>query len=93
MKKFSAMSVYIVVGNLAWMVISPLVLFIGGGGWLVRRYNWDERIMTLFVALGLITMAIGFAAYVKQLIKMYGDVSPPDTKQSSLKYDKQDYDY
>jgi len=87
MKKDSPLKVYVVAGHLGWLIISPLLLFIAGGSWLVNRFNWDSWLMIVFVLSGLAVMVGGVWAYMKQLINTYyGNKKPP-------KIDKKDYDY
>jgi 4-amino-4-deoxy-L-arabinose transferase-like glycosyltransferase len=93
MNKNSPLKAYMVVGHLSWMVISPLILFIGGGNWLIRRFDWDSRLMIVFVFLGLITMICGFASYVRYLLRTYGESPDKQDKSEQIKPDKKDYDY
>ena len=88
MKKDSPFKVYIVAGNIGWLVITPLLLFIGGGSWLVNRFNWGSWLMIVFVFLGLVVMVGGVWSYLRQLLNMYGDLQKPPPKQ-----DRRDYDY
>jgi len=68
--------------------MTPLLVFIGGGGWLIRRYDWDTRIILVFVALGLIFAGLGLRSYVRQLFAVYEDLQKTPPPQ-----DKKDYDY
>jgi hypothetical protein len=68
--------------------MTPLLVFIGGGGWLVQRFSWDTRVMLIFVALGLIFAGFGVWSYVNQLFTTYEDL-----RQKPPKRDKDDYDY
>jgi hypothetical protein len=84
--KDSPLKAYIVAGHLAWVIITPLVVFIGGGSWLVDRFGWDNRIKIVFVMIGLVVMILSTASYFIQIIKMYDCEKPPPK-------DKNDYDY
>jgi len=82
-----ALKVYVVATHLGWLIISPLLLFIAGGSWLINRFDLDSWLMIVFVLLGLGVMVCGVWTYMKQLIiTYYGDKPPPKT-------DKRDYDY
>ncbi|MCL1903148.1 MAG: AtpZ/AtpI family protein [Oscillospiraceae bacterium] len=80
---------YMVAGHIAWAVLSPLVIFIGGGSWLINKLGWDYRLIIIFVLVGLIAMFTGTKSYLKQLLSMYDD----GKKTTSVKPDKRDYDY
>jgi hypothetical protein len=86
--KNSPLKAYIIGTHLAWLVISPLLIFIGGGSWLVDYMNWDNKVKILFVLAGIAVMIISTGMYLRNLIRMYDDSpeNPPKT-------DKNDYDY
>ena len=94
MNKNSPLRVYIVAGHITWLILSPLLLFIGGGGWLVNRFNMSHWWMIVFVLLGLTMMVSGVWSYMKQLLNMFDDLrdNPDNTLSPELK-DKRDYDY
>ena len=91
MNKNSPLRVYVVVGHISWLVLSPLLLFIGGGSWLVNKFNWSQWWMLLFVFLGLFMMVSGVWAFMKQFLNTYDDLK--DTNPPPQKKDKRDYDY
>jgi membrane protein DedA with SNARE-associated domain len=86
--KDSPLRVYTIAGHLAWLVITPLLVSVGGGNWLVTKMGWSGRVMILFVLLGLVVMISSTAMYFKQLIKMYDEPKPPKPPE-----DMNDYDY
>ena len=88
MKKNSWFRVYSVVGQLTWLVLSPLLLFIGGGAWLVHRFNWDSRIIIVFVLLALAFAGAGVWSFAQKFINEYADL-----KKKPPKIDSDDYDY
>jgi 4-amino-4-deoxy-L-arabinose transferase-like glycosyltransferase len=85
----SPLKVYIIAGHLAWLFITPLLVFIGGGSWLTDQMGWDNRIKIVFVLIGLFVMIGSVANYLRNLIKMYE--APPDNPVTKL--EKDDYDY
>jgi hypothetical protein len=93
--KNSPLKVYMIAGHLTWVIISPLLVFIGGGSWLVNRFELASWLMLVFVFLGLFVMICGGYSYLKHLYNMYeGDSSDSDKeKKSPKKVDKRDYDY
>jgi phage shock protein PspC (stress-responsive transcriptional regulator) len=68
--------------------MTPLLLFIGGGGYLVQRFNWDTRVVLIFTALGLVFAGFGVWGYVRQIFASYEDL-----RQKPKERDKNDYDY
>jgi len=88
MKNNSWVKTYIVAGHLGWLIISPLVLFVGGGAWLVNRFNLPSWLMIVFVLVGLGVMACGVFSYLRQLLNSYDDL-----KKKPPPLDKRDYDY
>jgi 4-amino-4-deoxy-L-arabinose transferase-like glycosyltransferase len=88
LKKNSALRVYLVASHLAWLVIAPLLVFIGGGSWLIHRFGWDRRVVIVFVLLGLLVMAGGIRSYARQFFAEHDDLNQKPPKQ-----DKRDYDY
>ncbi|MCL2071540.1 MAG: AtpZ/AtpI family protein [Oscillospiraceae bacterium] len=91
MDKNSPIKVYAIAGHIVWLIISPLLLFIGGGSWLVRRFELAEWLAILFVLFGLFVMVAGVWTYLKKLLDMYDDSKHSNPPQ--LKIDKRDYDY
>ena len=86
--KNSPLRAYIVAGHLGWLIISPLILFIWGGNWLVTRFGWYEWTRIIFVLLGIVVMIGGVAGYSINLLNTYHDM-----KEKPPKVDKDDYDY
>ena len=87
---------YVVAGHLSWLVVSPLVLFIGGGSWLSARMGWGDWTMILFILAGLSVMLLSVVSYLKQLIDVFGKESDSlgtSNKNQTLKLDNSDYDY
>lgn len=71
MKKENPLSVYTKVSQLAFVIITPLLLFLGGGSWAVGKFGLPDWVMGICVALALIFMIGGAVSYIWQLIKMY----------------------
>jgi hypothetical protein len=92
MNKHSWLKDWAVVGHFTWLILTPLLIFIGGGGWLIGRFDWNTRVIILFVVLGLVFAAVGVWSYTKQFLAMYDDLKV-DLKQPAPKTDKRDYDY
>lgn len=86
-KNENPFSVYATVSQLAFVIITPLLLFLGGGSWAVGHFGLPDWVMGIFVALALIFMIGGTVSYLYQLIKMYGksDKSAPKAFTSSLR--------
>jgi membrane protein implicated in regulation of membrane protease activity len=93
---FKALKVYIAAGHLTWVIITPLLIFIGGGGWLVNRFGWDTWVMLLFVLAAIVVMCVNVWSYANQLLKMYSDNNDKknaENAQSPKLNSKEDYDF
>ena len=86
-KNENPFSVYAKVSQLAFVIITPLLLFLGGGSWAVRHFDLPDWVMGICVALALIFMIGGAVSYLYQLIKMYekSDKPAPKAFTSSLR--------
>lgn len=80
-------SVYAKVSQLAFVIITPLLLFLGGGSWIVHKFGLPDWVMGICVALAIIFMIGGAVSYLWQLIKMYDkkDEHAPRAFTSSLR--------
>lgn len=70
-KNENPFSVYAKVSQLAFVIITPLLLFLGGGSWAVQRFGLPDWVMGICVALAIVFMIGGAVSYLWQLIKMY----------------------
>lgn len=61
-----------IVSHIAFVVAMPLLLFIGGGTWLVDKMNWSESLKIVCVLLGIVVMAASLISYLRHLIAEYG---------------------
>lgn len=86
------MAVYAVASQIGFIVITPLLVFVIGGTWLVDKLGWPDWLNIVFVAVGIISMSVGAMNYLKKLIAMY-DNSESGTGASEIKHDKRDHDY
>lgn len=82
---------YAVVSQVAFMVITPLLLFIGGGSWLINRFELPSWLMIVFITVGIATMVSSVGAYLMKIAKMCGDGKKDE--YSRLKHDRKDHDY
>ncbi|MCM1298931.1 MAG: AtpZ/AtpI family protein [Firmicutes bacterium] len=91
-KKGNPLSAYAIVSQVGFMVIIPLVLFIWGGSWLVKRFELPDRLTIVFILLGIITMISSVGTYLRKIIKMY-DNKEEREKTSPLSHDSRDHDW
>ena len=82
---------YVIVSHVGCMVITPRLRFIGGGSWLVNRFELPSWLMIVFIVLGILTMVSSVATYLIKIMKMF-DNGKKD-QYSKLKHDKRDHDY
>ena len=96
-KRDSPLRVYAVAGNLTWIIITPLLLFIGGGSWVVNRFFAESQwLMVPLIFIGLSVMVASVWNYIKQIMKMYGGESKATEtakKPEPVKQERKDYDY
>lgn len=71
-KKENLVSVYATVSQLAFSIITPLLIFIVGGSALAKKFDWPDWAMGVCVALGILVMIASAVSYLAQLIKLYG---------------------
>lgn len=91
-KKDDPISVYVTVSQLAFVIITPLLLFIVGGYFVTQRFGLPEWVMGVCVALGLIFMIGGAVSYLGQLIKLYGKDEKNAPKSYNAPRDNDYYD-
>lgn len=90
-KRQNPFSAYAIVSQVGFMVVIPLVLFIWGGSWLVKRFSLPEWLMIVFALLGILTMVSSVGTYLHKVIKMYDNSK--EHKESPLHHDLRDHDY
>lgn len=84
-------SVYAKVSQLAFVIITPLLLFLGGGSWAVQRFGLPEWVMGICVALAIIFMIGGAVSYLYQLIRIYEKRDEPAPKAFTSSIRDNDY--
>jgi len=83
-----------VAGQIGLTVVTPLVVFIGGGCWLADKLGWADWTKLVLVLVGIAVMFTSTAAYLKKLLNLYDDLKnkkPPELDRRD--YDFYDYDY
>ena len=70
-KNENPISTYAKVSQFAFVIITPLLLFIGGGCFLSRKFGWPDWAMIICIVLGIVFMIGGAVSYLYKLIKMY----------------------
>ena len=86
----SLLKMYTEISQLTWVMMVPLVLFICGGSWLVRKFEWNGFVVVLFVFIGLLVAGIGAWSYMKSYLNLQTDLKDGIPLP---KYDRRDYDY
>ncbi len=71
-KKDNLVSVYAVVSQLGFVIIVPLLVFLFGGSWAVKKFELPDWVMGVCIALGIIFMIGGAINYTMQLLKIFG---------------------
>lgn len=89
-KKENPLSVYAVVSQLAFAIITPLLVFIVGGYYASRHFGWPDWAMEVCVVLGIVFMLSGGISYLGKLMRIYGK----DNKDAPRSYNSpRDNDY
>lgn len=90
-KNENPFSIYANVSQLAFVIIAPLLLFLWGGSWVVKKYSLPDWVMIICVFLGILFMICGAVNYISRLIKFYEkpQSKPPQAFTSS----RRDNDY
>ena len=91
-KKENLVSIYATVSQLAFSIITPLLIFIVGGSWLSNKYGWPDWAMGICVGLGILFMLAGGGSYLAQLIKIYGKDNNSAPKSYNPPRDNDYYD-
>lgn len=90
-KNENPLSVYATVSQLAFVIIAPLLLFLWGGGALVKKLGLPDWTMGICIALGLLFMICGAGNYIMKLIKMYE--KPQERPPKAFTSSRGDNDY
>ncbi len=91
-KKENPIAVYAVVSQIGFIVLTPLLLFVAGGSYLVSYMGWPSWVQVVFVVTGILTMLAGAARYLKKLISMF-DKSESGAGTTEISHDGRDHDY
>lgn len=92
-RKENPFSTYAKVSQLAFVIITPLIVFIGGGWYLSNKYGWPDWAMGICIALGIVFMIGGAASYLFKLIKSYEKTDKPAPRAfTSARRDNDYYD-
>ncbi|MCH5206777.1 MAG: AtpZ/AtpI family protein [Oscillospiraceae bacterium] len=70
-KNENPFSVYAKVSQFAFVIITPLLVFLWGGSALVRHFDLPQWVMGICVALAIVFMLSGAVNYLFTLIKHY----------------------
>lgn len=93
-RKDNPFSVYAVVSQISFVILTPLLIFIWGGTWLVKQFSLPSWLNVVFILLGIVVMICSAVSYLTNLIKMYDNKKDkPVDKYDHLKNDRKDYDY
>ena len=91
-KKENLVSVYARVSQLVFVIITPLLLFLGGGYYVTQHFDLPDWVMGICVALAIIFMTGGAVSYLAQLIKFYGKNDERAPKSYNSPRDNDYYD-
>ncbi|MCL1822900.1 MAG: phosphoethanolamine transferase CptA [Oscillospiraceae bacterium] len=87
-------SAYVIVSHISFIVITPLLLFIWGGTWLIDYLGLPSWTKIIAVLLGVMVMLASLVSYLVKLIAIYGDLkNPPEKPKHEIKSDRKDSDF
>lgn len=81
-KKENPFRAYAVASQIAFNIICPLLLFIGGGHYAVNRFGWPDWVMGILVFVGIIVMICSVSVSIFQIIRLYGKDDKTKYKRS-----------
>lgn len=83
---------YVVASQIAFIVLTPLLIFVIGGSWVVNYFGLPPWVELICVFVGIFFMISASVSYLTNLIKMYDD-NEKQQKYSHLKHDRKDNDF
>ncbi len=91
-KNDNPLSVYAVVSQLAFNILTPLLVFIVGGYFATDYFGWEDWAMAVCVVLGIVTMICCALSYLSHLIRLYGKENKNAPRSFDSPSDKDYYD-
>lgn len=91
-KNDSPFKAYVVASQIAFIVLTPLLIFVIGGSWAVDYFSLPGWVELICVFVGIIFMICASVNYLNNLIRMYDD-KEKEKKYSHLKHDRKDNDF
>jgi hypothetical protein len=88
MKRDNPFSAYVLVSQLTFIIITPLLVFIWGGKWLVETLSLPNWVHGILIVTGIIITIGGTVRHLMVIIKTYDNGSKP-----TLLNDVKDFDY
>lgn len=70
-KKENPFSIYAKVSQLAFVIAAPLLLFLLGGSYVVKRFELPDWVMLIFIGLAILFMLSGAINYIMQIVRYY----------------------
>ncbi|MGN0682393.1 MAG: AtpZ/AtpI family protein [Oscillospiraceae bacterium] len=70
-KNENPLSVYAKVSQLAFVIVTPLLVFLLGGSYLVKRFNLPDWVMLICVGLAILFMISGAVNFIFRITAYY----------------------
>lgn len=90
-KSENPLSVYAKVSQLAFVIITPLLVFLWGGSCVVNKFGLPDWVMGICVILGIVFMIGGAVSYLFRLIRHYEKQDKPAPKAFTSSRRNNDY--
>ena len=91
-KHENPLSTYAVASQLAFSIITPLLVFIVGGYFAAEHFGWPDWAMVICVLLGIVFMLCGGISYLGKLIQKYGKEDKNVPRSFNSREDNDYYD-
>ena len=89
-RKKGAFSAYAVASQFAFVILSPLLVFIVGGHYACEYYGLPDWVMVVCILLGVLFMIGGAVSHLMKMIPLYGR---DEKKPPRYNTDPRDNDY
>lgn len=92
-KKENPFSVYAKVSQLAFVIVTPLLVFLLGGSYVVKRFNLPDWVMLICVGLAILFMLSGAINYILKIVHYYEQRDKDKKTPMAFTSSRRDNDY
>lgn len=92
-KKENPFSIYAKVSQLAFVIVTPLLVFLVGGSYVVKRFNLPDWVMLICVGLAILFMLSGAVNYILKIVHYYEQRDKEKKAPAAFTASRRDNDY